>query len=115
MILTIFAEETNKKRHMHFVLSYDLGASGERRTEIENQIEHILSPYTHVKRLTTFYIIHITVASEWDTILSRLSELSQSITESFHFIMSPTMPTGSRYNGMLSRGDWDEINNISNL
>lgn len=115
MILTIFAEENNKNRYMHFVLSYDLGASGERRTQIENQIEEILSPYGHVKRLTTFYIVHITVASEWNTILSRLSELSQNITESFHFIMSPTMPTGSRYNGILNRGDWDEINNISNL
>lgn len=115
MIITIFAKETSKIRHMHFVLSYDLGASGERRVEIENQIEQILAPYRHVKRLTTFYIVHITVASEWDTILSKMSELSQSVTESLHFIMSPPMPSGSRYNGMLNRGDWNEINDISNL
>lgn len=115
MNIRIFARQTYKIRRMHFVLSYDLGASGERRAEIENQIEQILAPYKYVKRLTTFYIIHIAVASEWDTILSKLSELSQSITESLHFIMSPTMPSGSKYNGMLNRGEWDEINNISNL
>lgn len=100
---------------MHFVLSYDLSASGERRTEIENQIEQILAPYKYIRRLSTFYIIHIDVASEWDTILSKLVDLSQNIAEKFQFIMSPTMPSGSRYNGMLSRTDWSEINTISSL
>ena len=44
---------------MHFALTYDLSAQGARRNEIESRIEEILNPYVHVKRLTTFYIIHV--------------------------------------------------------
>ena len=36
---------------MHFVLSYDLGADGARRSELEEQIQSIISPYRNVKRL----------------------------------------------------------------
>jgi hypothetical protein len=116
MTLTIFAERTNKRKNMHFVLSYNLEASGERLTEIKKQIEDILSPYQHVERLSTFYIIHVDLASEWDTILSRLADLSKKIPERLHFIMSPTMPSdSSRYNGILPRGEWDEVNSISSL
>lgn len=99
---------------MHFILSYDLDASGERRDHIENQIEEILSPYRHVKRLNSVYIVGIAVKSEWDTILSKLTKLSQSIIEKFNFIMSPTMSPGRIYNGVLNCGDWDEVNNVSN-
>ena len=113
--IRIFAPKSQKNQSMHFVLSYDLAATNERRTEIETQIEQIISPYKYVKKLTTFYIIHITMQSEWDTILSKLAELSKKIPESLRFIMTPTMPSGSRYNGMLNRGDWNEINNISDL
>lgn len=113
--IRIFAPKSQKNQSMHFVLSYDLVATNERRTEIETQIEQIISPYKYVKKLTTFYIIHITMQSEWDTILSKLAELSKKIPESLHFIMTPTMPSGSRYNGMLNRSDWNEINNISDL
>lgn len=98
---------------MHFVLSYDLSAQGERRSEIEGKIENVLSPYKHVKRLTTFYIVLIRVDSDWEAIRSSLTALSQEISETFHFIMSPPME-GGKYNGILQKGEWDEINAITN-
>lgn len=99
---------------MHFVLSYDLGAEGQRRSEIEKEIETILSPYTHVKRLSTFYIIRIQENIEWESIRVALTNLAQKISESFHFIMSPPISEGN-YNGILYRGEWDEINAITNI
>lgn len=98
---------------MHFVFSYDLSAEGTRRQEIETKIEDILSSYKYVKKLYNFYIIRIEVASEWNTMLEKMSSLSLSITEKFHFIISPIMDAGTRYNGILPKGEWDEINNMS--
>ncbi|MDE6159466.1 MAG: hypothetical protein K2F69_05155 [Bacteroidaceae bacterium] len=98
---------------MHFVLSYDLSAQGTRRSEIEEKIENVLSPYKHVKRLSTFYIVLIRVDSDWEAIRSSLTALSQEISETFHFIMSPSME-GGKYNGILQKGEWDEINAITN-
>ena len=39
---------------MHFVLTYDLSATGQQRTDIENQIVEIINPHRHVRRLSTF-------------------------------------------------------------
>ena len=113
MIFTIFVRKTNKKQYMHFVLSYDLGATGEKRREIEQRIESILNPYRHIKRLSTFYIIHIQSNAEWETIRTALTSLSREIVERFHFIMSPAISEGA-YNGILPKGEWDEINAITN-
>ena len=66
---------------MHFVLTYDLAAEGLRRTEIESKILEILNPYKHVKRLSTFYIVHISSGAEWNTIWKQLSNLSQNIPD----------------------------------
>lgn len=99
---------------MHFVMSYDLSATGAHRTEIEGQIQTILNNYRHVQRLTTFFIIHVDNNNQWENIRQDLTALSNRITESMHFIMSPLMD-GGRYNGILTQGEWDEINNITNM
>ena len=101
---------------MHCVLSYDLKLdAGQRRNEIEGQIGNILQHYVpNVKRLSSFYILHFRSQAKWDSLLNQLSLLSQTIPESFHFIMTPLMD-GGRYNGILPRGEWDEINAITSI
>lgn len=99
---------------MHFVMSYDLSATGTRRTEIEEQIRTILNPYRNVRRLTTFYIIHVNNNNESETIRRQLSDLSNRIDERLHFIMSPLMESGF-YNGILPEDQWAEINAITNM
>ena len=100
---------------MHTVFSYDLQIpAGERRQEVERRIDAILQPYRHVHRLSTFYIIHVNTQAEWNALLTNLSSLCRDIPEAFHFILSPPMD-GGRYNGILPRGDWDEINEITNM
>lgn len=100
---------------MHLVFSYDLQIpAGQRRQEVENRIEAILQPYRHVRRLTSFYIVHIATQADWDTLLNSFTSLSREISEPFRFIMSPPMD-GGRYNGILLRGDWDEVNQITSM
>lgn len=99
---------------MHFVLSYDLGADGTRRAEIEEKIQTIINKYRNVKRLTTFYIIHVGNSLEWENIRSQLTNLSVEIPEHLHFIMTPLMD-GGKYNGILLEGQWEEVNAITNM
>lgn len=97
---------------MHCTLTYDLGATGERRSEIESEIKGILASYRWAKRLTTFYVVEITTKERWNDLLTEFKSLSESISEKFHFIMSPPM-SGGRYDGILSSGKWDFINEIT--
>lgn len=98
---------------MHFVLSYDLSAEGARRREIEQRIEAVLSPYTHVKSLKNFYIIKVSDEKDWEHIRQELTALSNLITEEFYFVMSPLIDSRARYNGILFKGEWDAINKIT--
>jgi hypothetical protein len=99
---------------MHFVLSYDLSASGERRTQIENEIHAIIAQYRNVKCLTTFYVIHVSNHSEWELMRQLLSNYSTRISEKLNFIMTPLMD-GGMYNGMLPQDQWININAITSL
>lgn len=98
---------------MHFVFSYDLSLdSGTRRNEIVNQIEGILPVNNFVRRLSTFYIVHINNVEEWNAILNNMTNYSRGIPENLNFIMSPCV-TGGKYNGLLPNNEWDAINNLS--
>lgn len=99
---------------MNFVLSYDLSASGDRRSQIEQRINEILQPYPNTRKLSTFFIIHVNTRQDWIDILRNMENLSRGITESLHFIMSPLID-GGIYNGILRQTDWIDINNITNL
>lgn len=100
---------------MHTVLAYDLQIpAGARKQEVEGRIEDILRPLRHVRRLSTFFIIHVETQTEWDSLLHDLAALSREIPETFRFIMSPPME-GGRYNGILPRDEWEEINAITRM
>ena len=99
---------------MHCVFSYDLHLDeGDRRRQIESQIEDILSHHRpNVRRLTTYYIVHIQNRTDWDSMLQELSDLSRSNPGLLHFIMSPPLD-GGHYNGILPRNEWNDINAIT--
>ena len=98
---------------MHFVISYDLKAEGTRRAELEDRIESILSPYKHVKRLTTFFVVKVANAGEWEKLRLELTKFANEIPEEFHYVMTSPNPKLDKYNGILYRGDWDAINDIT--
>lgn len=97
---------------MHFVLSYDLSIeSGPQRTQIVNQIEGILPENNYVRRLSTFYIVHVETNEEWQRILNEMTTLSRN-TSQLNFIMSPLM-SGGMYNGYIPQNQWAAINQLS--
>lgn len=98
---------------MHFVFSYDLGVeAGSRRNEIENKIVSFLPEKKYTKKLNNFYIVSVSDQNDWDNLLKSLQEYSQAIPEKLHFIMSPLID-GGRYNGILAKGEWADINLLS--
>lgn len=97
---------------MHFVLSYDLSiAAGVQRDQIVEQIERILPENNFVRRLSTFYIIHIESNNDWQRILDAMTALSRN-TPQLNFIMSPLM-NGGIYNGYIPQDQWAAINQLS--
>lgn len=98
---------------MHCVFSYDLSVdAGPRRQEIVGQIESILRAHNNVRRLTTFYILNVNDAQDWDNLRRQLTDFSQSITEPLFFILTPPQ-NGGHYDGLLRSGEWNEINIIA--
>lgn len=99
---------------MHCVFSYDLAATGERRRDIEDHILSILAPYRNVRRLTTFFIVHVQTQEQWNDLLGALTDYLRPMPERAHFILSPPM-SGGVYNGLLGGNEWTEINEISRM
>jgi hypothetical protein len=98
---------------MHFVLSYDIHATGDNRTRIEESINQIITQFSWVKPLTTTFIIQVNGQLEWNNIQESLSNLSRNNQGSINFLMTPLMQ-GGRYNGWLNQDLWNEINRRSN-
>lgn len=98
---------------MHFVITYELKAEGTRRADLEDKIEHILSPYRHVKRLSTFYVVKVSDRSDWERLRLALNGFANDIPEEFHYVMTDPVSLSGKYNGILYRGEWDEINELT--
>lgn len=99
---------------MHFVISWDILASGERWNTINNSLIGVLRPYSWTKPLTTFFVVRVDNQLQWQTILSNLTTTSQGFPENVNFIMSPLMQGGT-YNGILPQNMWNEINQRSQM
>jgi hypothetical protein len=100
---------------MHFTLALDIKATDtNRRKEISSHIwDVLLSNFKRAKRLSgTLIIIKINSDQDWKNILNGLTEYINNQPEKIHFIMTPPM-TGGRYQGLLAKGDWDFINEIT--
>lgn len=98
---------------MHFVISYDLKAEGTKKAELEEKLEAVLAPYQHVKRLTAFYVVGVNNEQEWERLRLAINEFANHIKEEFYYVMTSPNPNPAKYNGMLYRGEWDAINEIT--
>ena len=94
---------------MHFLLTYDIHASGPQRTPIETSLQEILRPHNWVKPLTTTYIIQVAGQQQWNTIHGQLTQLGNTHLRLFNFIMTPLIQ-GGRYDGFINPNLWSEIN-----
>lgn len=98
---------------MHFILTYDIHASGDSRTRIEEGINQIIKQYSWVKPLTTTFIIQVNGQIEWNNIHQSLTTLAQNNQGTVNYIMTPLMQ-GGRYDGWLNQDLWNEINKRTN-
>lgn len=99
---------------MHFVLGLDIQTTDISRKSVINTYiwSTILNSYKRARRLGNFLIIKIDTDQDWKNIFTKLTEYSNAQPETIQFIMTPPM-SGGTYNGILNKGDWDFINEIT--
>ncbi|BBO73474.1 hypothetical protein DSCW_08910 [Desulfosarcina widdelii] len=97
---------------MHFVISWDISAQGDDWTRLNDQMREMLNPYSWARPLSTFYIVQVESQEAWDLILKQMGEFTQGAPYNINFLMSPLM-SGGRYNGILPKEMWEEINKRS--
>jgi hypothetical protein len=94
---------------MHLVVSWDITASGERWTAINDNLKEGLNPYSWARPLSTFYVVKVSGEPDRIKIRDALLERARAVHETVHFVISPLMQAG-RYDGYLPRDMWDKIN-----
>lgn len=94
---------------MHVALSWDISASGERWTQINNAMREQFKGYSWVRPLRTFYVIKVQSTDDRDALVNRIVEVTKGFTETIHFVVTPVM-SGGGYNGWLPQELWDKIN-----
>ncbi len=97
---------------MHFVVSWDISASGERWKTLNDKMREKLSAYSWVRPLTTLYVVKVASQETWDSILTALTDVCKENPKEINFIMTPLM-NGGQYNGWLPEGTWKEVNERS--
>jgi hypothetical protein len=93
---------------MHFVVSWDIKAEGEKWKEVNKAMREAIGDYSWVRPLTTFYIIKVNSGNDWNIIQKNLVSIVKKFPEKIHFVMSPLMKGGG-YNGWLPKDLWPEI------
>lgn len=97
---------------MHLVVSWDISASGDRHTEINDNLKAGLDGYSWARPLTTFYVVRINAESDREAIRDRLVKVAGGVSEKVHVVLSPVM-AGGRYDGYLPKDMWDKLNQRS--
>lgn len=97
---------------MHIVVSWDISASGNRLTEIDNKMRQGLKGYSWVRPLKAFYVVQVTSEEDRKNIKSALVGVAKEATEHVNFVVSPAM-SGGRYDGYLPQDMWEKINKRS--
>lgn len=74
---------------MHFIVSWDLKAQGDRWAEIDNALLGGLDGYSWLRLLSAFYIIEIDFEADWQRIHEKLLSVAQRYPDEANFLMSP--------------------------
>lgn len=94
---------------LHIAISWDISATDDRWTALNDQLLAVLKPYSWVRPLSTFYIVQIHTESARKTIQSALEAVAKAAPEQIHVLISPAMQ-GGRYDGYLPGDTWPQIN-----
>ena len=94
---------------MHIAVSWDITASGERWTQIDERMRAGIQAYPWVRPLSTFYVVRIYSDADRMQIQSSLTSVAGSAGVSVHFLITPAM-VGGQYQGYLPADYWTQIN-----
>ena len=94
---------------MHFVVSWDISATGDEWIKINEEFKMVLKPYSWFRPLKTLYIVHVTSQEIWGKILAGLQTVGESHLGKVSLLLSPLMQ-GGHYDGLLDKDSWDKIN-----
>ena len=94
---------------MHIAITWDIGATGPRWTEIDERMRGALGQFSWVRPLTTFYGVRVAGNVDRRSIHANLLKVAKSVNEQVHFLISPLMASG-RYDGYLAKDVWDKVN-----
>ena len=94
---------------MHVTLCWEIAATDERWTEINNALKGALKGYSWVRPLKTLYVVKVSSSEERKQLKDALVTVVKSVDEKVYFVLTPLME-GSGYSGWLPRDLWDKIN-----
>ncbi|WP_422450692.1 MULTISPECIES: hypothetical protein [unclassified Endozoicomonas] len=95
---------------MHLAISWDISAQNPQWDQLNNQMLAVLSPYSWVRPLSTFYVVRVNGEVDRHNIFNGLTAVAQSSTmNQINFLISPLMSAG-RYDGFLPQDAWVNIN-----
>jgi hypothetical protein len=93
---------------VHFVVSWDISAQGQRRTTIDEALKKALGTHSWVRPLTTFYVVQVYGTPAYDQVIDSLTRVAQAYPSDVHLVITPLM-SGGVYNGFLPSNLWPEI------
>lgn len=86
-----------KELQMHFVVSWDLRAQGNLRTEVHNAMREGLRGYSWLCLLPAFYIVDVNSEQDWHAIHKNLLSVAQKYSGEVNFLMGPVYDSDSDY------------------
>lgn len=98
---------------MHIVVSWDIAASGDRWRALDEYLEGAFSGLSFYRPLSTFFVLQIRSVADQQRIVADLQKRASQVPERIEFVVSPPMPRGSRYAGMLVPSSWPKVNAIT--
>lgn len=93
---------------MHFVVCWNIEATGVKRKAIYEALKRCLNGYSWVRPLPNLYIIRIGSSLDWEAIVEKLKNVAKRYTRQVRFVATPLMQ-GSGYRGWLPESTWDKI------
>jgi hypothetical protein len=82
---------------MHFVVSWDLKAEGNRWAEINSAMLGGMHGYAWLRLLATFYILEIDSEGDWQVIHENLLSIAERYPGEINFLMSPIYDSDSDF------------------
>ncbi len=93
---------------MHFIVSWDINAEGEKWDALNAQLKECIEDYSWARPLSTFYVVRISAPQEWQEIKKNLIEVAEGSPVRIHLVIGPLM-SGGRYDGYLPKDFWPEL------